>query len=97
MTKLSELAGATKLRGAVCITDAKGVTHRYETEAMAFEAWRNRIHLLEHRRGAFFAKPASSVDFDFRDKPLDVSEDPLRERAAETELTADEGRRRKRK
>jgi hypothetical protein len=55
-TKLAELAKANRLKGVVCITDAKGVTHNYPDEAAAYEAWKDRIGSLEHRRGAFFVK-----------------------------------------
>lgn len=57
-TKLAELAEAGRLKGKVCITDAKGVTHEYADEAAAFAAWKDRIGNLEHRRGAFFEKGA---------------------------------------
>jgi hypothetical protein len=55
-TKLAELAKTTRLKGKVCITDEKGVTHEYADEAAAHAAWRDKLHLLEHRRGAFFVK-----------------------------------------
>jgi hypothetical protein len=58
-TKLSEIAKAGKLRGKVCITDARGVTHEYADEQAAYAAWKDNIDSLEHRRGAFFVKAAA--------------------------------------
>jgi hypothetical protein len=55
-TKLAEMAKAGRLRGKVCITDSKGVTTEYADEASAYDAWKDRISTLEHRRGAFFVK-----------------------------------------
>lgn len=59
---LAQLAGAVQLKGKVCITDAKGVTHEYVDEAAAMAAWGGKVGSLEHLRGAFFeraAKPAA--------------------------------------
>ena len=58
-TKLAELAGAKRLKGAVCVTDAKGVTHHYVDEAAAWAAWQGKP--LEHRRGAFFEAVADPI------------------------------------
>jgi hypothetical protein len=55
-TKLAELAKAPRLKGKVCITDEKGITHEYADETAAHTAWKDKLHLLEHRRGAFFVK-----------------------------------------
>ena len=56
MGKLAELAGATELRGKVCVTDTKGTTHLYESEAEAEAAWGHKAGRLEHRRGGFHEK-----------------------------------------
>jgi len=52
-TKLAEMAGTDKLRGAVCVTDASGVTHVYASEAEAAAEWGARAGELVHHRGAF--------------------------------------------
>ena len=57
MGKLAELAGTAELRGSVCVTDARGVTHQYAKEDDAEEAWGSKVDMLEHRRGAFFVAP----------------------------------------
>ena len=59
MTKLAELAGTTKLRGPVTITDASGATRTYADEDAACEAWSGKLSRLAHRRGAFFERPSS--------------------------------------
>ena len=53
-TALAELAGANTLRGKVCVTDAKGITHHYADEAAADAVWGGKVSSLEHHRGAFF-------------------------------------------
>ena len=53
-TKLAELAGTNKLAGKVCVTDARGVTHHYKSEAEAEAAWGSKVAGLAHKRGAFF-------------------------------------------
>lgn len=58
-TRLAALAGAERLSGAVCVTDAKGQTHHYATEDEAEAAWGSKAGSLEHRRGAFFEKAAA--------------------------------------
>ena len=58
MSKLAELAGTAGLRGKVCVTDVKGVTHEYADEAAATAVWDARVGSLEHRRGAFFETAA---------------------------------------
>ena len=66
-TVLAELAGANTLRGKVCVTDAKGITHHYENEEAANDVWGGKVSSLEHRRGAFFevaTKPAPKVEKD---------------------------------
>jgi hypothetical protein len=60
-TKLATLAGANKLRGAVCVTDAGGITHRYDSAAEAEAAWGGSVSRLEHKRGAFFEVPAPAL------------------------------------
>lgn len=57
-TKLAEMAGAARLKGPVNVTSARGVTQTFASEQDAFEAWKDRIGNLTHRRGAFFEKAA---------------------------------------
>jgi len=64
-TELAKLAGTSRLRGGVCVTDAKGVTHSYDDEAAAAAVWDSKVGRMEHRRGGFFeragAAPAAPV------------------------------------
>ncbi len=52
MGRLAEIAGATKLTGKVCFTDAGGITHRCEDEAAAEAVIGSKA--VFHHRGAFF-------------------------------------------
>ena len=72
-TKLAELAGAMTLRGAVCVTDAQGVTHRYDDEAAAEEVWGAKAGSLSHRRGGFVEAPGTVVVGGMDDVPDDDS------------------------
>lgn len=60
MGKLAEAAGARKLTGAVCVTDANGVTTTYPDEAAAEAALPSGCK-IEHRRGAFFLTDATEA------------------------------------
>lgn len=58
MGRLAELAGAEALKGKVSVTDDKGVTRTFDSEAEALEFVGGRD--VEHKRGGFFCKAGRS-------------------------------------
>ena len=66
--QLATLAGASRLKGVVLVTDARGTTHRYADEESAELVWGPRSAQLEHRRGAFFETAPQSDGIEALDR-----------------------------